>query len=293
MKKTSIILAFLFVAIGAWAQDTTVLRSKKGIPILPKAGDWAIGVDASPYLYYVGNLFNGTSDNNLDLSYQNTIYGRYYIADDAAIRANVYLGNYKNSYRYYVNDDAAVNSNPLDTTRAKLEDKVTYTTKAFGLNVGYLKFRGYGRLRGFYGAFAEYGFISYKHNYNYANQITSANTTPSTSVGASNSFYGRILEYNQGNSHNLAVGLVAGIEYYILPKISLGGEVTLKYGHSWRNRQYTKWERWNGSGVETYNLKDRGVYNYVSDVNAGEKHTELSTNIYDSFNGGLYIMFHF
>ena len=61
MKKSITILAFAFGITGAFAQDLT---SKKGEPILPEAGDWAIGIDATPFLNYAGNFFGKTTNNN-------------------------------------------------------------------------------------------------------------------------------------------------------------------------------------------------------------------------------------
>ena len=48
------------------ADDDNGDKSKGGIPILPVAGDIAIGAEALPYLEYLGNMFNNTEDNTND-----------------------------------------------------------------------------------------------------------------------------------------------------------------------------------------------------------------------------------
>ncbi len=60
MKKPVLIAALAFVVTGAFAQDLT---SKKGEPILPEANDWAISMDATPIFNFVGNAFNGNTNN--------------------------------------------------------------------------------------------------------------------------------------------------------------------------------------------------------------------------------------
>ena len=46
MKKTIVLVALAFGSISVSSQDLT---SKKGEPILPEAGDWGIGIDATPF----------------------------------------------------------------------------------------------------------------------------------------------------------------------------------------------------------------------------------------------------
>lgn len=53
-SKFIIFTASLFIAFNIQAHEIT---SKKGIPILPKKGDIAIGVSATPFLDFVGVEF--------------------------------------------------------------------------------------------------------------------------------------------------------------------------------------------------------------------------------------------
>ncbi|MCB0380481.1 MAG: hypothetical protein KDD24_04440 [Flavobacteriales bacterium] len=63
MKKRLLFVAAIFAATATFAQDG--LTSKKGEAYLPEAGDWAIGIDANPFLNYAGNLFNGNTGNGI------------------------------------------------------------------------------------------------------------------------------------------------------------------------------------------------------------------------------------
>ena len=60
MKKSIALVALAFGVSNAFAQDLT---SKKGEPFLPEAGDYMIGIDATPFLNYVGNFFGKTAAN--------------------------------------------------------------------------------------------------------------------------------------------------------------------------------------------------------------------------------------
>ena len=60
MKKSIALVALAFGVSSAFAQDLT---SKKGEPFLPEAGDYMIGIDANPFLNYLGNFFGKTVAN--------------------------------------------------------------------------------------------------------------------------------------------------------------------------------------------------------------------------------------
>jgi len=282
MKKIIISSIIIFVTIAINAQVTTdsVLRSKKGIPILPQKGDWAIGVDALPYLNYLGNIFNNTSNNTLNLGSQ-TIYGRYFIANDAAIRLMVSVNQGSSLEKHYVRDDAAYVANNLSL--AQTEDSYKHKYSDLGLAVGYQKFRGYGKLRGFYGAQVGLGVSRDQYVYTYGNPITVANSTPSSywSINSDNS---RTLLTDNGYTYNIGVGVLSGVEYYFAPKICIGGEVTLTASHSWKSQGNNKYEHLNGTKVEEFE---------VAESPAGRTSTSLKTNEYGSFAGSLYVIFHF
>ena len=83
MKKSLIFAGLLGVSAISQAQ----LQSKKGEAYLPEAGDWSIGVDATPFLNYVGNFLSsaGNSAPTQDfLNANQTIIGKYCVTQIGA-----------------------------------------------------------------------------------------------------------------------------------------------------------------------------------------------------------------
>lgn len=278
------------------AQDSLV-TNKAGVPVLPKAGDIALGADATPYLNYLGNMFNNTVNNSLSLGAQN-LYFRYYLADDMAVRVNLQLNNTTSENNLYVADEAARYSNPL--SQAQLIDQQIIKNRGANILIGAQKMRGYGRLRGFYGAQLGYGFASTKEEYSYGNNITSSNQTPLTSdfgtnvSGAKLSADGhRVLEYKSGTAHSVFVGALCGVEYYFLPKACIGGEVSLMYYYTSTGQSSSVSEHFDGnSAVNSDKAISPGGSN--SGVVTSRPSTYQSTaSTTPAVYGGLYLMFHF
>ena len=91
MKKKVLFVAALFVGATTFAQDG--LTSKKGEAFLPEAGDFALGFDGSPFINYVGNMANGTSNNSLSFNNMyNTVYGKMFKDENTAYRGMVRIG---------------------------------------------------------------------------------------------------------------------------------------------------------------------------------------------------------
>src|ERR1043165_7523672 len=93
MKKSVLVIALAFGVTGAFAQDLT---SKKGEPILPEAGDWSIGIDATPFLSYAKSFIGaGTGTTaptwNFITNYQ-TISGKYMVDANTAYRGSLRIG---------------------------------------------------------------------------------------------------------------------------------------------------------------------------------------------------------
>jgi hypothetical protein len=290
MKNKILILLLSIVTLSASAQVTgdSVLRSKKGIPILPQKGDWAIGADALPYLKYLGNIFNNTSNNTLNLD-QQALYGRYFIADDAAIRLLVLINKGSSRNSLYVQDDAAIFADPL--SRAQTTDYQVEKFTQIGFDLGYQKFRGYGRLRGFYGVHFGFGVSRNKESYNYGNPMSIANSAPTSIDWDSESTYrisNRILEGDSGYEYGLNLGLIAGVEYYFLPKLCIGGEITLSASHGWKTQGNSKYQQLNGSVVEEYEIAESPKGRTGTNV-----YTQRPANFGGKYDASLYLMFHF
>src|SRR5262249_32706644 len=63
-----------------------VITSKKGEMYLPQAGDWALSMDATPFISYLGGLIHGPNPTTSFLSSNQTIMGKYYVDDHTAYR---------------------------------------------------------------------------------------------------------------------------------------------------------------------------------------------------------------
>jgi len=236
MKKTVLFVAMLLGVGAAQAQ----LVSKKGEPYLPEAGDWSLGIDATPFLNYLGNFLssNGnTAPTQEFLNANQTIIGKYFTTDKMAYRGILRIGS--NSQKWTAMIGQAGATAPVFPA---LPTTVEDTYKEKGMNIGLgggLEWRrGTTRLQGYYGADLMLSFSSSGREYTYGNGLSD-----STSVGAiSTNWYqddgnipnnividtynnqARIIKVKDGSSFGLTIRGFGGVEYFIIPKISIAGE---------------------------------------------------------------------
>lgn len=278
MKKSILAVAVVLGATSAFAQDLT---SRKGENYLPEAGDWAIGIDAVPLLNYVGNFFGKAADNthagniwtpsNPNL----VITGKYFVEDDLAYRGGLRLGFGSTKETVAVADRqvAPPATNPWPSNAAEVENSVRDGYTAVGLTFGLEKRKGNTRLQGFYGA--ELGFLinSNTTKYTYGNALTPGTAAIpvvvtgdddfganlGTSVdGQGNVVSTRALETKSGVGFSLGLRAFIGAEYFIVPKLSIGGELGWGLGLSLSGRA--------SSSVETVGLVDGATDSSVQTI---------------------------
>jgi len=226
MKKQILSAVLAFAVTGAFAQD---LVSKKGENYLPEAGDWAIGVDATPFLNYFGNFFSQAGNNAPGFNFvnQQAIVGKYFKDANTAYRVAIRLNNTSSTTRSFVNDDANTTVPTFPAINEPLEDVSKTSSSNVVIGLGYEKRRGNTRLQGFYGGdfLLIFGGGS-RNTYEYANELTTTNTTPSrTTFESSQSPYGGwVTESRTGNLFGIGVRGFIGAEYFIIPKLSIAGE---------------------------------------------------------------------
>jgi hypothetical protein len=217
MKKAllSIGLIALFLA-PVMAQDLEVMESasdgklmtKRGAPILPEPGDWGIGIDATPFLEYVGNAFNGNFSNaapTWNFTAQNplTIYGRKVQSDDQVMRALVRIGF------------SSISQETPNATDPTQNDEFKSSAFALTLGAGIEKNKSLAnRLRGYYGGMAAISMNPYVN----ASGIVVGNTTVTDPVA------GTEVKETGGSSFGVGVRGFVGAEYFFAPKMSIGGE---------------------------------------------------------------------
>jgi hypothetical protein len=189
--------------------DTFSLKSKKGVTILPEKGDYALGIDATPFFYYLGGLFsnNGAGAPYFTFTAQNpgAIYVKKMLTDRKAVRIALRIGYSQN--RQPVGTDPAV------------DIKYVNSAATFGLQVALENaFLYKSRIRGYYGAGINFekkpyqddlgmGTISYKDADDPANDWTRKG---GIDIGG-------------------GLGAILGVEVFIAPKVSLAGEFNVGF----------------------------------------------------------------
>lgn len=278
------ILLLLFAPLMVFAQDEVeiveVVKESNSKEYLPKAGDISIGAGALPYLEFLGNAFNGNTDNSLNLG-ETTLYFKYFLTDNTAVRAIIGIDNSTNNRRRYVADDL-LRLDPLNPN-AMAEDLEVRKNRDMFLKVGYQIYKTRNRLAGYYGAQIGYGYENYFSEYTYANPISALNQIPSSAhFGENISGSSRVLEAKDGTSNTISAGLFIGVEYFFMPKMSIGGEYALDFQYSWDGQANATSESWSGS--ETVKT-DRPI-------NPTQSSSSFGTDRPATY-GGLFLSFYF
>ncbi|TNE72352.1 MAG: hypothetical protein EP333_07810 [Bacteroidetes bacterium] len=257
MKKSILAVAVVLGASATFAQDLT---SKKGEDFLPASGDWAISIDATPFLNYAGNLIGGNGANVSPtwnyLVGDQRIVGKYFAADDMAYRAGLRIGMSSSSGSAMVGDDGVTTAPVYPATPSMVEDSYKMSSTRIGLSGGLEWRRGFGRLQGFYGG--ELGIMlgSDKTTYSYGNAMTTTGATTANFGAnlANDPYYGtpsRITEAKGGSMFGLGLRGFIGAEYFVLPRIAIGGEFGwgLMFGST--GASSTSYEGTDGTNVGT------------------------------------------
>ncbi len=213
------------------------LVTKKGEAILPESGDWAISIDASPILRYVGNLVGSSGTNSAPvfnfLSGNQTILGKYYVDSEKAYRLGALLGFASNT------SVSKVLYIPTPEPIYYVDDVSTTSNTNIGLTFGMEWRKGKTRLQGFYGAEAGLAVSSSSTSKTYGNNLSSYNP------------WSRLVENKSGTSFGLGFRGFIGAEYFLFPKIAIGGEfgwglMLSTVGEGTSTSQY-----WDGTVVKT------------------------------------------
>ena len=263
MKNLLLIILFFSSVFFAKAQETnnSQIYNKKGIAILPEKGDWVIGIDAAPFLDYIGNVALISSEENNAPEFAFTaqrpgqLFAKYYIKDDKALRLGLRLGITLRTDK----DGSPSDPNEID----KFKENSLNIGVSFGVE-NYRTIRG--RLRGFWGYEAGFDKIPYYGDDYYGTRTVTGKVT--------NDQEGSVSDYTEsgGNTFDIFVKGLVGIEYFIAPKISLSGEFGI--GLSYINVGEREFEPDSGSKV---------IYDAGS--------SELS--VANTASGALVLLFHF
>lgn len=253
MKRVIMILAATFMVASVYGQN---FRSKRGERVLPQAQDWSIGIDANPFFSYlkgfIGQGNNATTPSFNYLLNNQMITGKYFLESDLALRASLRIGVNTNNQTNRVANRAATGAPVFPAVSPMVENEMQMRGGTFGLSVGIEKRRGNTRLQGFYGGEVGFWTSGSREEYSYANGLSTDATNP-VGVDGADAFSGagnivfdtygntaRVTERNFGRTTQFGMRGFIGAEYFILPKISFGGEFGWGLGfQSTRGAEYT------------------------------------------------------
>lgn len=272
-------------SFNGFAQDEK-LTNKNGRDILPEAGEIGLGFNAIPVFTFIGNMFNGNTNNTsmgnnkfVSNFNDNAIFGKYMLEEKAAIRAHFRIGIDNNKISNFVVNDAMNHPDSLVTDMMKMN------TQMYVIGAGYEMRRGKGRIQGIFGGEGFFMFGKSSSTFEYGNEFGMVNQAPTTTT---NFFSGnaspqgmRTTYVQDGNTVGFGIRPFVGIEYYIAPKISLGAEfgwnlMFISTGEGTADMEY--FEPASGN-VLTRTTRDAGRNNFSLDT--------------DNFNGAIYFMFYF
>jgi len=232
MKKLILSVAVVLCASASFSQEEK--------NYLPEAGDWAVGIDATPFLNYAGNLLGG---GNVAPSWNaltsQVITGKYFVDANTAYRGSLRLGFGSSSASSMIGD-ATPNANDglvYPNLPAMVEDNAKFSSMNVTIGFGMEKRRGFGRLQGYYGAEAGIGMASSSESYEYGNAVTIAGVDAgnTTDWALGQDAWGnsaRVTESKSGTSFFIGARAFIGAEYFVMPRVAVGGEFGWGLGFS-------------------------------------------------------------
>ncbi|MCX6247770.1 MAG: hypothetical protein NTW10_08565 [Bacteroidetes bacterium] len=257
MKKFYVLLLIVFFTMHViQAQDLT---SKKGIPILPEAGEFGLSIDAVPFFVYAGNFFHGTGTTDAPVwqfpDQLWTVQGKYFLTAKTALRGKIRMGFATTVEKNMVVEQWPLRAIPLSNNNYKspdvsfplstVEDKKVSSDVNVVLGAGIEQRRGKGRIQGVYGAMFNIKMANSARVYKYGNDmdtgyyyVSYSGLTPDTNYrsfhrGAISTEFSslssgwstsRTTKIRDGFTFGVGANIFIGVEYFFAPKISIGGE---------------------------------------------------------------------
>ena len=225
MKKKILFVTALFAGSLAFAQGTTTsMKNKKGLEVLPQAGDWAIQMNAVPLLNFglnAVNIMNNTGDKAQHPGYaggfNNVIVGKMYTSATEAWRVKVGITFTRNT-----TTSTLARFGGADMTNYTQDSTGKVTNLIIGFGKEYR--RGHNRLQGFYGYEALLTIGSQSPTYTKAYSLdleTAATTLDNNGNPLSN---GNRVKETSGSAFGIGARGFVGVDYFVLPKIAIGAE---------------------------------------------------------------------
>lgn len=238
--------------------------SKKGEPFLPEAGEYALSIDAAPFLFFVGNIFSANGNQSPGVAFidpELAIRLKMFRRHDLATRVGVRLGIMSDTWNGFQPEfsPTATDNNVRDSYNRML----TNIYFSYGIE----KRKGSTRIQGYYGVEGGIGLASERHSFRYGNAIQADNQAPDrtefelvfqnpeastmTNFTDNNAY---VTDYRLGTQFRLGARAFVGAEMFIFPKVSLGIELGLGAMVALRGKGTLETEAWTiptGGGAET------------------------------------------
>lgn len=252
MKKFFLIAALAAVAASANAQDKTEVYYGS------QQGGFAISLNADPVLNYIGNMFNGKTNNSFgelkgigignDVFSGVTISGKYFLKDNMAIRADLGFNNTGvKTYQY--------ETDPSKENYQEYTEKGTVNTRNFTIAAGVdWTLRPGKRLQPILGI----GIVYMHHNLQNGTSL----------------LIGTKEESWTGSPQNL-IGLDGrvGVEFFCTKQFSLAAVMDITVAKTWKSKSITY-----------HNLPDSKEFNYVEKgdylLKTGQAGAHIAMNFY-------------
>jgi len=292
MKKISIVLSAFLIAAKIFAQGGGIpetITPRNGGMLLPEAGDWAICMDATPWLNYFGNFFSGAGNKAPTINFLNstqTIVCKYYVSENTAYRILAGIGFNATTQSKEIPSDDSGQTYPA----TQVEDEKMVVSHFIGLGAGIEKRIGATRLQGYYGMEFMFYNSGADTSYQYGNAFKYfTDEHPSWYNWNSGNIVAGLPRETQntlGSTFGMMIAGYIGFEYFFLPKISIGGEFT--WGITFHST--------NEGSYQLEALSPNGTHQYDTYFYGGSSGISLDNGLNQGFgsgSGSLYINFHF
>ncbi|MBD3637690.1 MAG: hypothetical protein HUJ25_10075 [Crocinitomicaceae bacterium] len=296
MKKVLGIACALCIGVAASAQNEQI-QNKKGVDIMPVSGEYSvgIGVGLNSVTGWIGSMFGYTGYNSFSQTYVNnplfsgtpiSIWGKYMVSDDNALRMSLSNTGIDNTNLYNVFDDRSNNPDSMVVDKRRINSSTTY------LSAGWEFRRGKTRLRGLYGGDAVISWANSHDHFVYGNSLTAGNLTPTQAAAmpAWNATWGRTTQVRNGATFGIGVRAFVGVEYFIAPKICIGTEFGWSARYEVTGESKVDYERFDPFIDTDGDGSPDGAVRTHTETTLGSR--TWSTGL-DNFNTQLYFNFYF
>jgi hypothetical protein len=294
IKKITSLLILSVLPLG-------VLTAQEDKDYLPKAGDLAVGIDMQPVYSFFGNLANGDAGNGLGqfggedpFGIGISIMGKYMLDNTTALRVNVGIDkNTTKTYSYSI-DDKELFLNPL--SEAKVQDLNKFKNSTYSIAAGIEFRKGENRIQGYLGADVLFGLEKQHYQFSYGNALTDVNQNPTRTAynntpggfpnapDIANVGYWSTTFATESYMCSVLAGVAGrvGVEYFVVPQLSFGGEVSLVIAKTFEKLSYTK--------AEGYNPATAQVETHTELIRPASSQFHIGT---EDLGGKLFMMFYF